>query len=240
MDGICDYLTDSILNLRLKPGEQLNELRLIKKLGVSRSPIREAFRLLEGDGLISRYSRKGVYVREITANDVRELFPIRAALEGLAAELAAQKLTVQDLQNLERYAARMEDAATQRRDVRAYVKLNFEFHRQIVKGSHNRKLEELIRKVGQQSMWFFFASLYFKKAIDVVTSHKDIYLALKERDGKKAEICIKNHILEGEKKLLECFPPDKEESHEDHRPEDIPGCDPTIRLGYALGSFRRE
>ena len=80
-DDIRHWLRDSIVNLDIKPGEQLNELLLAEKLGVSRSPLREAFRLLEAEGFVVRQSGKGAYVREVTANDVLELFPVRAALD---------------------------------------------------------------------------------------------------------------------------------------------------------------
>jgi len=206
VDEICDYLRESIVGLRIKPGEQLNELKLIENLGVSRSPLREAFRLLEGEGLIVRQSRKGVFVREISANDVLELFPIRAALERLAAELAAPRLTKKELQNLERITERMEQAI-QRKNIKAYGMLNFEFHRQIVKGARNQRLEEMIKNAGKQWMWLFFATLYFKNSPDIaMSSHRDIYLALNERDGKKAGACIENHIKEGGMRLLGFFP----------------------------------
>ena len=90
VDDVSNYLRDQIITLRIKPGEQLNESFLIAKLGVSRSPLREAFRLLEGEDLITRRSGRGVFVLEITATDILELFPIRAVLESLATELAAQ------------------------------------------------------------------------------------------------------------------------------------------------------
>ncbi len=205
-DHICDYLRDAILNLRLKPGEQLNELRLIEELGVSRIPLREAFRLLEGEGLVVRHARRGVFVREVTANDIIELFPIRAALESLAAELAAPRLTKRELENLDRIMENME-RADKRGDTKAYVKLNFEFHRQIVKGAGNKRLEEMIRNAGHHSMWFLFAAHYYKGSVEsAMTSHREIYLALKERDSAKAGLSVKNHILEGGKKLLEYFP----------------------------------
>jgi len=206
VDEISEYLRESIVGLRIKPGEQLNELKLIEDLGVSRSPLREAFRLLEGEGLTIRRSRKGVFVREVTEKDVLELFPIRAALERLAAELAAPKLTKQELGNLKRITERMENAI-QRGNIKAYINLNFKFHRQIVKGACNKRLEEMIRSAGQQWMWFFFATLYFKKSPDIaMTSHRDIYLALKEKDGKKAGACIEDHINEGGRGLLDSFP----------------------------------
>lgn len=205
VEDVHNYLRESIVNLSLKPGEQLNELALIKKLGISRSPLREAFRLLEAEGFVIRYRGKGVYVREVTANDVMELFSIRAALESLAAELAASTLTDKELQGIEKITKKMEQVA-QKGDIRAYGKLNFDFHREIVKGARNKRLEEMIKNAGRQSMWFFFATLYFKKSLNyAMDSHREVYLALKGRDGKRAAECVKNHINDGAKNILKYF-----------------------------------
>jgi len=206
VDDIRDWLRDSIVNLDIKPGEQLNELLLAEKLGVSRSPLREAFRLLEAEGFIVRQSGKGVYVREVTANDMLELFPVRAALEGLAADLAASRLTDKELLVLGKITEKMAQAAEQR-DVKSYQRLNYEFHKAIVRGAHNHRLEEIINNLGQQAMWFFFATLLFKKSMDyTMDSHREIYLALKARDGKLAAQRISEHIVEGGKEVLGLFP----------------------------------
>jgi DNA-binding GntR family transcriptional regulator len=205
VDDLVRHLRESIITLRFKPGDQLNESALIERFKVSRSPLREAFRLLEGEGLIIRESRKGVYVREITANDILELFPIRAALEALAAEIAAPRLTDNELKTLGRIIKKME-SATQSENTRASLKLNFDFHKQIVKGARNRKLEEIIKNLGRQSMWFIFATLYFKNVQKyALISHEEIYIALKERNGRQAAQRMREHINHGATKILECL-----------------------------------
>ena len=205
VDDVRNYIRDLIVSFHIKPGEQLNELELIKKMGVSRSPLREAFRLLEAEGFVVRHWGRGVFVREVTANDVHELFPIRAVLEGLAAELAASRLTEKELKNLGRITEKMEEVA-KAGDTRAYARLNFDFQKEIVKGARNKRLEEMIKNQGQQSMWFFFATLYFKKSLNfAMTGHREIYLALKKKDGKLASECIKNHINDGAMQILEYF-----------------------------------
>jgi len=206
VDDVRNYIRDSIINFHFKPGEQLNELELIKKIGISRSPIREAFRLLEAEGFVVRHWGKGVFVREVNANDVHELLPIRAALEGLAAELAASKLTEKELVRLGKITQRMEDVAKKGGDIRIYGRLNFDFHKGIVKGARNSRLEEMIKNLGRQSMWVSLASLYFRKSLSfAMSSHKEIYLALKKRNGKLAAECIKNHINDGATKVIEYF-----------------------------------
>ena len=206
VDEIRNYLRDSIINLDIKPGEQLNESVLIDKLDVSRIPLREAFRLLEGEGFVTRKFGKGVYVRRITANDVLEIFPIRAVLEGLAAELATPRLTSGELRNLERITKKMKQLV-KIKDIRGYLRLNFDFHRQIVKAACNSRLEALIKNAERQSTWLMFAAMYYRKSLDYAMSdHNDIYLALKKRNAKLAAKCIKEHINSATRQVLDYFP----------------------------------
>jgi DNA-binding GntR family transcriptional regulator len=209
VEEIRDYLRDAIINLRFKPGEQLNESFILSELDVSRSPLREALRLLQGEGLVTWRSHKGVYVNKISADDVRELFPIRANLESLAAELAASRLTDREIRELEAIVDRMEKA-TEQGNTKLSVKLNFDFHRHIVKGAGNRRLEEIIKNVGRQSMWFMFALICFKKAhLFALEGHRDIFLALKNRDSRLAAERIKDHINSGAARIIEFFSSDE-------------------------------
>jgi DNA-binding GntR family transcriptional regulator len=202
---VCDALRDDILHLRIKPGEQLNELPLREKLGVSRSPLREAFRVLEGEGLIEKHSHRGAYVREIQPIDIIELFPIRGVLEGLAARLAAPRLTDKELKQLETITDDME-RATEKKDIRTYVKLNSKFHRAIVQAARNKKLEEMVKNLDQQSAWFILASTYYNKSLQyAMSSHRSIFEALKAGNGDLACRRLMNHIDDGMQKLLRIF-----------------------------------
>ena len=207
VEGIRDYIRDSIINLRFKPGEQLNELELIKKLGISRSPLREAFRHLETEGFVFRELGRGVFVRESTPTDVLEIFPIRSALESLAGGMAAPRLTERELKRLTKMTEQMEQAA-KRGNVKEYLKLNFDFHRGIVTGARNKRLEEMINNLGNHSVWLISAILYYQKACSYAMSdHREILSALKDRDGKRAAECIRNHISDAAKRILEYLQP---------------------------------
>lgn len=205
VDEVRNYLRDAIITLKYRPGEQLNETAILSKLDISRSPLREAFRLLEGEGLVTWKSRRGVFVNEITSDDVKELFPIRASLEALATELAAPRLTDKDISQLGTIVKKMEDAVNDG-NIRASIKLNFEFHKQIVKAAGNKRLEQIIKTLGRQSMWLTFAAIYHDKEENfAIGSHKEIYLALKDRNGEKAAALIKEHIGHGGLKVSEFF-----------------------------------
>ena len=121
VEQIENYLTNAIIEGRLKTGDRLVESELQRKLGVSRTPIREAFRILEKNGLIITIPRKGAYIREITLKDIKENFPVRAWLEGLAARLAVPNMTEKDIDPLKEKLAGMEQAV-ENNDFNMYFK----------------------------------------------------------------------------------------------------------------------
>ena len=92
-DSIADSLRESIINGKIKPGERLLEPIVAKQLGVSRTPVREAFFQLESEGLVEVMPRRGAIVSEISVNDANELYSVRAVLEGLAAKLASKRIS---------------------------------------------------------------------------------------------------------------------------------------------------
>ena len=133
-----------VISGELKPGERINEQQLAARFGVSRGPIREAVRGLEGAGLARSVTNRGVFVRQLSVAEVRELYDIRAALFGLAGRLMAERATPAEVEALERMLADMEEAAA-RRDFEAYYPLNLAFHGMIVDGSGNATLAQQYR-----------------------------------------------------------------------------------------------
>src|SRR5512137_2238156 len=91
-DQVYEFLSNSIIEGRIKPGEKLLENELCHQFGISRSPLRECFRILEAEGLINISPRKGAFVREFDRQDLEDVFPVRAVLEGLAARLAVKNI----------------------------------------------------------------------------------------------------------------------------------------------------
>lgn len=200
VDMVCEYLTNSILNFHLKPGDPINELSLIKQLGVSRSPIREAIRRLEGERLIERVNRKGVSVKKITLKELQEIFSVRGALEGLAAQQAINNMTEGDLINLGNLFNKMEQALKEK-NAKSYVKLNFEFHRKFVKAANNETLENIIKSLGMRYFWLVMATYAIVSTMeDSQREHKAIMEAFRKRDALLAVGEVKNHILLGMKR----------------------------------------
>jgi DNA-binding GntR family transcriptional regulator len=106
---VFESLREAIISRQLEPGERMMEIQLAEEMGVSRTPVREAIRKLELEGLVLMVPRKGAYVAGLSLKDVADVFEIRRALEGLASELAADRITDEELENLERYLVKIAD-----------------------------------------------------------------------------------------------------------------------------------
>ncbi len=204
-DDICEYLRSSIFTFQFKPGDQINESKLIKELGISRSPIREAIRVLEGEGLIERIARKGVFVKKITLKEVKNIFSIRAVLEALAAEQAAPNFTDKDLLYLERIFTKMKQAVS-KINYKSYMKLNFEFHQSFRRIADNRNLEKLIENLGRQSSGFLFTTVSLSDSLDAsLNEHKKILDAFFKKDPNLAAKMVKEHVTKGGKRAQKFF-----------------------------------
>src|SRR4051794_24233687 len=133
IEGEIDRL---IMAGELAPGDRINENQLALRLGVSRGPIREALRSLEAGGLVELKPNRGVFVRSITLAEACDIYEVRAALFGLAGRLCAQRVSDEEIAELQRLVAAMEQAA-KAKDIEAYYPLNLELHEFIVDHSRN-------------------------------------------------------------------------------------------------------
>jgi len=150
-------LTHRILAGELAAGSKLNEADIALRLGVSRGPVREAFRALEVAGLVRLEKNRGVYVRELSRAEADEIFELRALLEEFAGRKAAQHATAEDVRTLTAMVERM-DEATRQVDADGYFELNLAFHDRIVGLAGNAKLRELYRRLVNELALFRRAS----------------------------------------------------------------------------------
>ncbi len=162
VEQVAKALKDDILTGRLKGGAQLLEDRLKVEFGISRTPLREAFRILEKEGLIEILPRKGAYVKRISRQDIEENFPVRAKLEGLAARLAYPNLSQQDIEEMEGLHAYMKDAA-KRKDFSDYSSHHFAFHEIFINASKNETLITLLRNLRMHTLWHRYTYNYYKE-----------------------------------------------------------------------------
>ncbi|HHW01400.1 MAG TPA: GntR family transcriptional regulator [Thermoanaerobacterales bacterium] len=201
-DAVFERLRKAILNGYFKPGERLVESQIAEEMGVSRTPVREAIRRLEIEKLVVNLPRKGVMVAPINESQVKEIFNIRGALEGLAVKLAIDNIDSKTLRQMEEILQEM-DQAIKKGDLDKEVECNTRFHDCILNASKSPKLSELLRNIHDQIQRFRHKSLSVEGRPQIALSeHNDILQAIKEKDKSKAEQLIKNHIENAGKALL--------------------------------------
>ncbi|MFW6101233.1 MAG: GntR family transcriptional regulator [Bacteroidota bacterium] len=159
---VTHVLTKAILEGDFKGGEQLVETELQTHFGISRSPLREAFRELEKQGLVVIVPRKGVFVKKVTRKDIEENFPVRAKLEGLAARMAATKMNGVAIEDMKELLSRMQEAV-QECDPGSYYHYHLRFHEVFIENAENELLFNLLKNLRMQALWHRFSFQYYKE-----------------------------------------------------------------------------
>ena len=201
-DVVFNTLRSAIITGKLPPGERLMEIKLANELGVSRTPVREALRKLEKEGLVITTARKGAEVAPINERDLKEVLEIRKSLESLACQLAAQKITedqVEDLRDMNRAIA----AAVDRKDTEAITQMDIEFHEIIYAVTENRRLIDMLHQLKEHILRYrlqYIKDMKNKKAI--VDEHEKIIKALEAHNVKAARKEIERHIELQERYIL--------------------------------------
>lgn len=201
-DVVFRTLRQSILTGELKPGERLMEIHLADKLGVSRTPIREAIRMLELEGLVTMIPRRGAEVAQITEKNLREVLEVRSALDALAVELACERITKAELEEL-RIACEHFAEETKRRDANRVAQADVALHDIILAASRNEKLVQMIGNVSQQM--YRYRLEYVKDEAHyeaLIQEHQKIYEAICRRDREGGAKAIRVHIDNQEKAVI--------------------------------------
>ena len=194
-DRVVDALRDAIIAGRLKPGERIRERELVSLLGVSRSPLREAIRILETEGLITSLAYRGARVSELSASDLRDMLDVRIMLETFAARLAIERLDDAVLQAMEEQVRRARAAGAQV-DLQSNFDLGLEFHDLLVAACGNRKVAQLHENLKRhQRRYQHFAFTRVGRDIRALDEHADIVGALRRRDPVAVEQGLRAHFL---------------------------------------------
>ena len=202
-EKILETIREAILKGDLKPGEKVAEPELAERFGISRTPIREAFRQLESEGYLTVIPRKGAVVAALSEQDVQEYYAVKSILEGYAAELAAQNLSDKELAKLESINKRLKKLADEG-DVKSFYKTHHEFHDTFLKAANNSKLYDLIIQLGMKFSRLRMASLSVEGRMTIsVSEHDKLLDAFRNHDGKTAENLVKKTAEIGGKVLLE-------------------------------------
>lgn len=202
-EKILETIREAILKGTLKPGEKVAEPELAERFGISRTPIREAFRQLESEGYLTVIPRKGAVVTALSEQDVQEFYAIKSILEGYAAELAATRLTEKDIEKLKTINEKLKTLAAED-DVKAFFRTHNEFHDLFIRAAGNQKLAELITQMGLKFNRLRMASLSIKGRMDIsVAEHERLIEAFRNQDGTQAENLVKKTAAIGGQVLLE-------------------------------------
>jgi DNA-binding GntR family transcriptional regulator len=202
---VLDAIRSAIINGTLQPRERLMEIQMAEELGVSRTPIREALRKLELEGFIVMVPRKGAYVSDLSFKDIADVFEIRAALEGLAAGLAAERITDDELETMERLLVGKQEAITAG-DIDKLVEVDTSFHELLYRASRNVRLATIISNLREQIQRFRLTSLSFPgRNKESLLEHKQIVEAIQSRDTQLARQLAQEHIENAENVLIECM-----------------------------------
>jgi DNA-binding GntR family transcriptional regulator len=202
-EQIASSLRESIINGELPPGQKLTEPELAERLGISRTPIREAFRQLESEGFLTVIPRRGAVVATITAKEIQDFYDLKSLLEGYAARVAVEKITDEDVEKLIRINEQLADLA-EKEHVEAFFKKNEEFHNCFLKLCGNEKLIEVRDNMVKRFLGYRMATLSLPgRLMDSVKQHSSIIRAFKRRDGRLVEAVVVEHALLGGDELAD-------------------------------------
>lgn len=201
-DVVFNTLRQAILRGELKPGERLMEIALANRLGVSRTPVREAIRMLELEGLVIMIPRRGAQVAQITEQDLNDVLEVRLGLEELAVRFACERITDEEIKALG-LAVKEFEKKMSNNDLSAQAETDVKFHEIIYGATHNRRLVQIINNIREQMYRYrieYLKDVESRKTL--VKEHYEICDALKRRDAESAveKMCI--HIRNQQEAIL--------------------------------------
>jgi len=201
-EKISASLEQAILQGKVRPGDRLIENDLSRSFGISRGPIREAFRLMEKEGLIKMIPRKGAIVRPLSREDLSEVYEVISVLEGLAGKLFCERGTKEDLARLKKIYKGME-IQVKKNNLSKYERLNREFHDIFISGSGNKRIRQVCSTFQKQIRWFQKMTLSFAGRQEIsLKEHKRMLDAFSRRDSEGAEHQVREHVKRASKTYL--------------------------------------
>lgn len=209
-DVVFNTLRQAILTGELKPGERLMEIHLANKLGVSRTPIREAIRKLELEGLVTMIPRRGAEVAQITEKSMSDVLEVRRAVDALCVELACERISEEELEALKAACDNFEEAVKSG-DVKKIAQADVALHDIIVRATGNQRLVQLVNTLSEQMYRYRFEYIKDVSQHDsLVEEHRIIYESILKKDKQTASEAAKLHIDNQEKTIIKQIRLEKE------------------------------
>ncbi|MBN2032052.1 MAG: GntR family transcriptional regulator [Deltaproteobacteria bacterium] len=200
VDHTVKNIEEMIIKGKLKPGQKIKEQEISTRLGISRPPLREAFKILEAEGLIRIEPRRGAFVSELKDSDIWEIYTLKLALYSLAVTLAIEKIRDVDIEKLGKIVFQMEEIVAGRgeADVIRYEELNNFFHDAMASITGHGRLKKIQQSINNQIKRIAFQSFADRKHLESSCEyHRRILEAIKAKDRKRAEKLTREHILKG-------------------------------------------
>ena len=189
-----------IITAKMPPGSVINETQLMEEFALGRTPIREAIKQLQMENLVMVTPRKGMYVADIAVTDLLQIFEVRVELESFATRLAAQRITEDEITELQKLATSYQKVDISNKD--ALIKLDGEFHSLLAKATHNKFLIKEIEQYYNLSLRIWYIALSLAKPEDIdVDAHIEILEAIQARDAEKAGLRMRKHIQDFHKTI---------------------------------------
>ena len=201
-DVVFQTLRQAILRGAIKPGERLMEIHLAQKLGVSRTPVREAIRMLELEGLVVMIPRKGAEVAKITVRDLKDALEVRMAIDSLSVKLACERLDENDKTEIKQACVAFREAVKSK-NVQAIVEGDERFHNTIYRASKNQKLITIAMNLREQVYRYRFEYVKdFSYHENLIREHDQITEAILKGDVETAQKIMKEHIYNQEQIVI--------------------------------------
>jgi len=189
-----ERIREAIIQQALPPGQRLDQTKLADDLQVSLVPVREALKTLEAEGLVSIIPRRGAFVTEISLKDLADLYFARQIIEGETTYHSIERLTESDFSSMESLSQQMREA-TDREDMRAFMRLNRSFHMTIYRALNNAHLAQTIEGHWERSEIYRFRYLFVAHSVqNIHAEHEAILRACRQRDRDQAKELVRQHI----------------------------------------------
>jgi DNA-binding GntR family transcriptional regulator len=192
-DKAYQIIKEKIITLELPPGSAIHETALAEELQLGRTPIREALKLLQAEQLVTTVPRRGMFVSSISITDLQQIAEVREQLEGLAARLAAQRATPEELMALEETCRQAAEAVS--RPAHEAIHVDRRLHQLIASASHNDYLKTEVERFYSLSLRLWYVALTRVRTQDLdIDMHFQVLDAIRNRDAQRAEALMQEHI----------------------------------------------